>query len=126
MIKILKRFQKFILNAGDVVERVSSGSGPGGQKVNKSENCVNLRHVPTGIYVKVHDSRDLLINRRIAWKRLEAKVEFHFSGEDSKIGRRHERIRRKKERHKRKYSEKHPTQVKPSQDPISDTSSDEK
>ena len=66
MIKLIKRFQKFTINPSDVLERISSGSGPGGQKVNKSENCVNLLHVPTGIMVKVHDSRDLLMNKRIA------------------------------------------------------------
>ena len=94
MIKLLKRFKKFTINPADVLERTSHGSGPGGQKVNKSENCVNLLHVPTGIYVKVHDSRDLIINRHIAMKRLETKVEHFIYGEDSKIGRRIEKIRK--------------------------------
>lgn len=107
MITVIKRFQKFILNASDVVERVSSGSGPGGQKVNKSENCVNLFHIPTGIWVKVHESRDLIINRNIAWKRLESKIDYHFNGEDSKIGRKIEKIKRRKSRKKRKYSAKY-------------------
>ena len=34
-------------------ERFVRGSGPGGQSVNKTSNCVCLKHIPTGIFVKV-------------------------------------------------------------------------
>ncbi|OMJ73898.1 hypothetical protein SteCoe_27315 [Stentor coeruleus] len=107
MLKLLKRFIKFTINPNDVIEKLCSGSGPGGQKVNKSENCVNLLHVPTRITVKVHDSRDLIINRHIAWKRLTEKVEYHLNGDDSKIARRIEKKRKNKERKRRKYADKH-------------------
>jgi protein subunit release factor A len=32
----------------DLEENFISGSGPGGQNVNKSTNCVYLKHLPTG------------------------------------------------------------------------------
>ena len=32
----------------DLEEQFVSGSGPGGQNVNKSTNCVVLKHKPTG------------------------------------------------------------------------------
>lgn len=28
------------------------GGGPGGQAINKTNNCVQLRHIPTGIIIK--------------------------------------------------------------------------
>ena len=44
---------KFTLNEKDFEETFIKGSGPGGQAVNKSSNCVQLKHLPTGIIVKV-------------------------------------------------------------------------
>jgi protein subunit release factor B len=37
----------------DLEEDIVKGSGPGGQAVNKTSNCVILKHRPTGIVVKV-------------------------------------------------------------------------
>jgi protein subunit release factor B len=48
---------KFEIPDSDVTEAFIKGMGPGGQKTNKSNNCVLLTHIPTGIIVKVHDSR---------------------------------------------------------------------
>ena len=41
------------LSEGDFEEKFIRGSGPGGQKINKTNNCVELRHKETGIVVKV-------------------------------------------------------------------------
>jgi len=78
---------RFRLLDADLTEKFVRGSGKGGQKVNKTSNCVQLTHVPTGIAVNCQDSRSLLVNRKIARKLLETKVEFHLFAEDSKIGR---------------------------------------
>lgn len=32
----------------DLQEQFVRGSGPGGQKTNKTSNCVVLKHIPTG------------------------------------------------------------------------------
>ena len=42
------------LNEDDMEENFIRGWGPGGQKVNKSNNCVQLIHKPTGIIIKVN------------------------------------------------------------------------
>ena len=47
----------------DLVERFIRGSGPGGQKVNKTSSCVQLRHIVSGIEVKCQESRSLMANR---------------------------------------------------------------
>lgn len=42
-----------ILNEDELEEQFVRGSGPGGQATNKTSNCVVLKHIPTGIVVKV-------------------------------------------------------------------------
>src|SRR2546423_1574365 len=41
------------LNEQDLIESFIKGSGNGGQKINTTSNCVDLKHVPTGIRVQV-------------------------------------------------------------------------
>ncbi|KRY67928.1 Nicotinamide phosphoribosyltransferase [Trichinella pseudospiralis] len=67
----------------DLEEKFVSGHGPGGQNVNKRQNCVFLRHVPTGLSVKVHDDRLLQRNRIIARVRLQEKLDQLLNGENS-------------------------------------------
>ena len=42
-----------VLKESDLDEWHVRGSGPGGQSVNKTSNNVVLKHIPTGIVVKV-------------------------------------------------------------------------
>lgn len=50
------------------------GSGPGGQKRNKTSNGVRLVHAPTGIIVTATESRSLKENRVHAMRRLRLKL----------------------------------------------------
>ena len=54
----------------DLIERFVKGSGPGGQKINKTASCVFLKHVRSGIEVKCQGGRSLQDNRFEARKRL--------------------------------------------------------
>ena len=45
------------LEAAEVSESVSKGSGPGGQSVATSSNAVRLLHEPTRVAVKCHETR---------------------------------------------------------------------
>lgn len=54
----------------DLVERFVKGSGPGGQKINKTASCVFLKHVRSGVEVKCQDGRSLQDNRVEARLRL--------------------------------------------------------
>uniref|UniRef100_A0A915PNP8 Prokaryotic-type class I peptide chain release factors domain-containing protein n=1 Tax=Setaria digitata TaxID=48799 RepID=A0A915PNP8_9BILA len=83
--------------------KIVSGWGPGGQKVNMTRNAVTLKHIPTGIVVRVHQSRLLQENIEIARERLKHAVDRHLNGEnsyDAQLGRmereRGERIKRKR------------------------------
>ena len=41
------------LNEEDLEEKFIRGSGPGGQKINKTSSCVELKHIKSGIVIKV-------------------------------------------------------------------------
>ena len=56
---------KYTLNRSDVSKKYVRSSGPGGQNVNKTSSCVLLTHIPTGIQVKVQDTRDQNKNEEI-------------------------------------------------------------
>ena len=59
----------------DVEERFIRGTGPGGQKINKTSSTVWLRHRPTGIEVRMQRERSQSVNRDLAWAELCAKLE---------------------------------------------------
>ena len=50
------------------------GSGPGGQKRNKTSNTVRLTHEPTGVSVTAGESRSLSENKMRAVRRLRLKL----------------------------------------------------
>jgi protein subunit release factor B len=51
------------------------GSGPGGQKINKTSSTVWLRHRPTGIEVRCQAERSQSANRERAWAELCERLE---------------------------------------------------
>ena len=91
----------------ELEESFTKGSGPGGQNVNKMTNAVFLRHLPTALWVKCHQTRSLEMNRKIARKLLAKKLDNFVNGEESveaqeaKISK--EKHDRKKEKIRLKY-----------------------
>ncbi|CAJ0846392.1 14239_t:CDS:2, partial [Entrophospora sp. SA101] len=59
----------------DLIESFIKGSGNGGQKINKTSNCVNLKHAPTGF----RETRSLNQNRSIARKILIEKLDNYYN-----------------------------------------------
>jgi peptide chain release factor len=59
----------------DVEERFVRGSGPGGQKINKTSSTVWLRHRPTGVEVRCQAERSQAANRERAWAELSDRLE---------------------------------------------------
>ncbi len=49
---IAKRMTRLGIREDDLEEEFVRGSGPGGQKINKTSSTVVLRHVPTGLEVR--------------------------------------------------------------------------
>lgn len=67
----------------DLQETFVRGSGKGGQKVNKTNNCVCLVHVPSGIVIKCHREREREINRFLARRALCEELDHVLNGAPS-------------------------------------------
>ncbi|XP_025092896.1 probable peptide chain release factor C12orf65, mitochondrial isoform X2 [Pomacea canaliculata] len=78
-----KTYQFPELLKADLEEEFVRGSGPGGQSVNQTANCVVLKHKPTGIVVKCHETRSLETNRKRARERLQDRVDLFLHQEES-------------------------------------------
>ncbi|XP_043269344.1 mitochondrial translation release factor in rescue [Venturia canescens] len=71
------------LDEKDLVEQFVRGDGPGGQATAKTNNAVVLKHVPTGIVVKCHETRSLWDNKQKAREILITKLDNMMNGKDS-------------------------------------------
>jgi peptide chain release factor len=69
------RLRELGTTPSEVEERFVRGSGPGGQKINKTSSTVWLLHRPTGIEVRCQRERSQAANREFAWVELCAKLE---------------------------------------------------
>ena len=58
-----KKMSRLGIKEADLVERFIRGSGPGGQKINKTSSCVQITHLISGIEIKCQTSRSLMTNR---------------------------------------------------------------
>jgi len=57
-----------------VIIETYRSSGPGGQRKNKVETSVRLRHLPSGITVVATEHRFQTQNRKLAFERLQARL----------------------------------------------------
>ncbi len=53
---------------------ITRGSGPGGQKRNKTSNAIRITHLPTGIHAIAGESRSQQVNKLHAMRRLRLKL----------------------------------------------------
>ena len=86
----------------DIEEKFVRSSGPGGQKVNKTSTCVHLKHIPSGLTVKVQKSRTQPMNRYYARKQMCELLENKLLGKESPQAKKIEKIRKQKDRRKRR------------------------
>ncbi|MFC1637398.1 peptide chain release factor family protein [Candidatus Margulisiibacteriota bacterium] len=101
-----ERLSRLGIRRKDVIEKFIRSGGPGGQKVNKTSTCVYLKHLPSGLEVKMSRERSQALNRFLAWRRLADKVEESIQGVKSKERKRIEKIRRQKRKRSKRAKEK--------------------
>ncbi|MCL4108435.1 UNVERIFIED_CONTAM: hypothetical protein GTU68_046128 [Idotea baltica] len=73
--RLLKRLSDLGVRDHQLVEKFIAGSGPGGQKINKTSSCVSLRHLPTNIEIQCQSERSQTQNRITARERLCEQIE---------------------------------------------------
>ena len=94
--ELARRMAAAGLREEDLDEQFIRGGGPGGQKVNKTSSCVLLRHVPSGLEVKMQTTRSQALNRFHARRRLCELVESRTLGDESPEALAREKMRRRK------------------------------
>ena len=100
------RMRRVGLEESDLSEKFVTGSGPGGQKVNRTSNVVQLTHDPTEKRVTASQGRSRALNRFFARRRLVELMEKEMLGKDSPQDRERERIRKQKARRARRSRRK--------------------
>jgi len=94
------------INKKDVIEKFIRSGGKGGQNVNKNATCVYLKHIPTGIEVKMSRERSQTVNRFLAWRLLAEKINERIKGIKTKRRQKAEKIRRQKRKRSKRAKEK--------------------
>jgi protein subunit release factor B len=92
---LLTRLAALGTSPQDVEERFVRGSGPGGQKINKTSSTVWLRHRTSGTEVRCQAERSQAANRERAWEELVARLEGARRAEAAARTRERERVRRR-------------------------------
>ncbi|MDR4503232.1 MAG: peptide chain release factor-like protein [Candidatus Scalindua sp.] len=104
---LLERMKQLHVREDDIEEKFISSSGPGGQKVNKSSTCVQLRHIPTGLTVKYQRERSQSLNRFFARRSLLDEIERKENGTVTAEQSRIEKIRRNKRKRAKRTKDKY-------------------
>ena len=90
----------------DLAESFVLGRGPGGQKTNKTSSVVRLVHEPSGVAVKVGESRSREDNRWLVRRLLAETILDHEHRRKSAARQKAEKLRRQKRRRSRRQREK--------------------
>jgi protein subunit release factor B len=98
---------RLVIPESDLDESFLKGSGPGGQKINKTSSAVQLKHLPTGVVVKCQETRSRDQNRKLARRILAERLDFMEKGSQSRTAIQQEIKRKKKasatKKSRRKY-----------------------
>lgn len=79
-VAVLPEPEKLQINIPDseVETHITTSQGPGGQNVNKVATAVHLIHRPTGIEVRIQETKSQHQNREKAWQLLRARLYDHY------------------------------------------------
>jgi protein subunit release factor B len=96
------RMQRLRIQEEDLEETFIRGTGAGGQKINKTSNCVFLKHLPSSIAIKCQMDRSREMNRFLARRELCDQFDAIANGKASAKTQAIEKMRRQKRRRSRR------------------------
>jgi protein subunit release factor B len=96
------RIARLRIDLAAVGEQFVRGGGRGGQKINKTANCVVLTYPPLDLRVRCQRERRRSLNRFFALRELVDRIEMKVSPETSERLKEQERVRRNKDRARRR------------------------
>ena len=101
-----KKAEELKINPAEIEESFIHGSGSGGQKINKTANCVRLKLASLNIEIKCQRHREQSKNRLSAYKLLIRKVENQILGKKSVEAKKIFKLKKQKKRRSRRAKEK--------------------
>ena len=104
--KLFRWMEELEIYEVELDEKFIKGSGPGGQKINKTAICVQLTHSASGTEIKCQKTRSQALNRYYARVELCEKLDEKLKGEKSKKRQAIEKIRRQKRKRSKRAKEK--------------------
>ncbi|CRL21795.1 Class I peptide chain release factor [Penicillium camemberti] len=97
------------INDADISISYLKGTGPGGQKINKTNSAVQIIHKPSGVVIKCQATRSQSQNAKIARSLLADRVEAQEKGDKSRVAIKAAAAKKKKasklKKTRRKYRE---------------------
>jgi len=90
------------IDVSQIEEQFVRGSGAGGQKINKTNSCVQLTYPPQQLQVRCQSDRRRSVNRFLALRELVQKIQQILEPGETKRDKQIEKIRRNKARRKRR------------------------
>jgi len=104
--KLYKKMEDVGIREQDLEEKFIHSGGHGGQNLNKTSTCVQIRHIPSGIIVKSQRGRTQGLNRFLARRSLLEVFEVRLLGSESTKLKKNERIRKQKLRRRTRSKKK--------------------
>jgi protein subunit release factor B len=104
--RLHERMKELGIIEEDIKETFIRSGGPGGQSVNKTATCVQIKHIPTGIVVKSQEGRSQGLNRFLARRLLVSRIEKSLLGKESPEEKKRKKIRKQKQRSRRRTKKK--------------------
>jgi protein subunit release factor B len=101
-----RRMAALGITEDNLIEKFVRGSGAGGQKINKTNSCVFLKHLPTGVAIKCQMDRSRELNRFLARRELCEQLEHIRDGKASAKTQAIEKIRRQKRQRSRRSKQR--------------------
>ena len=104
---LLERIRLLKIDAALIEEGFTRGSGKGGQKINKTSNCVQLYYPPLDLRARCQRERKRTINRFLALRELVDRIEMKVSPGTSERLKEIEKLRKRKSRRQERSAEKY-------------------